>query len=508
MSCRKRKVLTLDQKKKIIEDVNKGELKKKDIASKYGIACSSLSTILQQEKEIMAFEDYFPNQKRRKTAEHPEVDECAKKWLIQCREKLIPIDGYMLKEKAESFARKFGHDEFKASNGWLSNFKKRSGLLNHKLCGESAAVDDGVCDEWREKLLSIIKEYSPRDVFNADETGLFFKCLPDRTFTTNHDDCFDGKRSKERITLLFAANMEGSEKVKPLLIGKSAKPRCFKGVKSFPLEYKANRKAWMTAEFFSGWLKSFDKAMEKQKRKVILFLDNCTAHSPDVSLKCIRIQFLPPNTTSKLQPMDRGIIKNVKHKYRREVVRRYIADIDEGKTTTITILDAMNMIHKAWENVTASTIANCFRGCGFSSTGEEDVNTILPPHDDDNFAIGSEILADNNVNFDDFVSFDDDLPVAGSLTDDDIISSVQPVQEDSDEEGEDHKVAEELVTTKEARAALEKLRKFLGRCDMDNEEESVFAAAVRLENVIDKNSAKFYKQKEITQYCITRQRST
>ena len=59
------------------------------------------------------------------------------------------------------------------------------------------------------------------------------------------------KQSKERISVLVGANMTGTEKLKllDLVIGKSEKPRCFKNVKTLPVVYKNNTKAWMTSVF-------------------------------------------------------------------------------------------------------------------------------------------------------------------------------------------------------------------------------------------------------------------
>ncbi|GFW58728.1 hypothetical protein TNCV_379111 [Trichonephila clavipes] len=45
--------------------------------------------------------------------------------------------------------------------------------------------------------------------------------------------------------------MDGSKKVTPLVMGKSAKPRCFKGINSFPTKYRSNKKVWMTTELFN-----------------------------------------------------------------------------------------------------------------------------------------------------------------------------------------------------------------------------------------------------------------
>ncbi|GFV69007.1 tigger transposable element-derived protein 6 [Trichonephila clavipes] len=87
------------------------------------------------------------------------------------------------------------------------------------------------------------------------------------------------KHSKERLTILLAVNMDGSEKITPLVIGKSAKPRCFKGMNSFPTKYRSNKKPWMTSELFNEWLVSLNSDMKREKRHILLFLDNCTVHN-------------------------------------------------------------------------------------------------------------------------------------------------------------------------------------------------------------------------------------
>lgn len=53
--------------------------------------------------------------------------------------------------------------------------------------------------------------------------------------------------------------MTGTDKIKPLLIGKSAKPRSFKGIKIYPLDYEFNREAGMTRALFEKWVSNFDK---------------------------------------------------------------------------------------------------------------------------------------------------------------------------------------------------------------------------------------------------------
>jgi len=69
----------------------------------------------------------------------------------------------------------------------------------------------------------------------------------------------------------------------------------------------------MNSFIFQVWLKILDRQMGKHKRKIILFIDNAPSH-PATKFNNIKLSFLPPNTTSKTQPMDQGIIvyNNVK----------------------------------------------------------------------------------------------------------------------------------------------------------------------------------------------------
>ena len=116
------------------------------------------------------------------------------------------------------------HDDFSASNGWLEAWQKRFGVRLATLCGEAAEVPKHVVTEWAQRLPVITEGYQLADIYNADETGLYFRALPNRTMVV-HDDPRKGiKTSKERITVLLACSADG-EKLKPLVIAKSDNPR-------------------------------------------------------------------------------------------------------------------------------------------------------------------------------------------------------------------------------------------------------------------------------------------
>ncbi|GFY25880.1 tigger transposable element-derived protein 6 [Trichonephila clavipes] len=246
------------------------------------------------------------------------------------------------------------------------------------MCRESSSVDMNVFSKWQNSLLDLINEYESGNIFNTEETGLFFKCLPEKAFKIKKEKCHRGKHSKERLTILLAVNMDGSEKITPLVIGKSAKPRCLKGINSFPIKYRSNKKAWMTAELFNEWLVSLNSDMKREKRHILLFLDNCTVRNDAPPLSNVKLQCFPPNSTSKLQPLDQGIIHNFITFYRREVVKSVLGNLEnQQNVTTISILTALIMIDKVWKVATPLTIHSCFKKPGFPSPNLVDVDDTL-----------------------------------------------------------------------------------------------------------------------------------
>ena len=73
--------------------------------------------------------------------------------------------------------------EFSASTGWMTSFLKRHALHNIKIKGETASADELAAKEFPQELRKIIEDgrQTPDQVWNVDESGLFWKKMPSRT---------------------------------------------------------------------------------------------------------------------------------------------------------------------------------------------------------------------------------------------------------------------------------------------------------------------------------------
>lgn len=271
----------------------------------------------------------------------------------------------MLKTKARrELGDRLGITDLAYSNGWLQRFKEHHGLSKRKFEGESASADLDVANTGRSSLQVLIKDYELCDIYNMDETGLFYRLQPNSTLATA--PVRGTKKSKDRITVALCANADGSDKLKPLVIAKAKWPRCF-GRDFDPgvyVTYRNNTKAWMTGVLFQEWLQDFNKTMRQKHRQVLLLLDNASSHTEPPLLSNTKVKFIPPNTTSHLQPMDGGIIQNFKVYYRRCLGSHFVQCIDEGKQPSVDLRQAIGMISDAWGDVKTPTTANCWRHVG------------------------------------------------------------------------------------------------------------------------------------------------
>ncbi|XP_045110013.1 tigger transposable element-derived protein 1-like [Portunus trituberculatus] len=126
-------------------------------------------------------------------------------WIEHQNKTRVPISLALIKAKAVLIYETIEREKkpFIASNGWFNNFQKRYGFQNLKMVGEASSADAQAAVEYPAVLQKIIEDgdYSPKQVFNIDETGLYWKKLPNRTYISKEEASTPGfKASKDWLT--------------------------------------------------------------------------------------------------------------------------------------------------------------------------------------------------------------------------------------------------------------------------------------------------------------------
>ncbi|XP_066254644.1 tigger transposable element-derived protein 6-like [Euwallacea similis] len=257
------------------------------------------------------------------------------------------------------------------------------------------------------------------------------------------------------------------------VVSKFQKPRCLKNCKILPTDYTVNKKTWMTSTIFEDYLIKRDQSLFHQKRKILLLVDNCSAH-PRPQLRNIKLEFFPPNSTAVLQPIDQGVIWSLKQVYRKDMLRKIIRMQEVNDIKNLTVLDAMNILSLAWETVSSKIIQNCFRHAELikGATVIQEENWF--PEDEiplrEWIKIQNLLSFNSNDQFLDYVRVDANLITTQKLTDQEIVediccnenTDVNEIEEVNDDEIEE-------VTELEALKSLQTLRKYFQRRDSQDE---------------------------------------
>ncbi|XP_027850980.1 tigger transposable element-derived protein 4-like [Aphis gossypii] len=247
-----RTALTLSDKVKLIELKETQKLSMKELITRFKCGKTQVYDAIKNKEKIM---DEWVNSKnsgkskRVKTPSFEQIDQKLYEWFVSVRSKNLPISGPIIQTEAMKLAEKMNVKDFKASNGWLEKFKKRHDIVWKQVSGEANDINQETVVEWKQNISRLTAGYEAKDVYKADETGLFFRGIPTKSLVQKSESCSGGKKAKDCLTVLMCGSMAGEIR-KPLVIGKSKKPRCFKNmdISSLPVIWKFNKKAWMTTE--------------------------------------------------------------------------------------------------------------------------------------------------------------------------------------------------------------------------------------------------------------------
>lgn len=145
--------------------------------------------------------------------------------------------------------------------------------------------------------------------------------------------------------------------MKPWVVGKHCNCHCLKNIRHLSCCYHNKTKAWMTCSLFSlSAIHGFKDGVTEQENHTF-----CGHLSWPPKGHCFEKHKAGVPANSHLQPLDAGIIKNVKHFYRKCIVRQSHVGMEGGDAASkIAILDAMHFLAASWNSVRAETMQNCF----------------------------------------------------------------------------------------------------------------------------------------------------
>jgi hypothetical protein len=379
MSSGKRKRLTLAQKIEVIKFVEAENVGVRAVAEKFDIGKTQVSDILKNKVYLSQtfVEKGSENSKRKFPKSDGEIiDIVIFQWYLHARVNNLPISGPLLKEKALELASEVGLNDFKASNGWLQKFKERHQISYKSTHRVSDSVKQCIVTEWFDKVKELINGYNKCDIYNCDETGLFYRITPEKTMNFINETCSEGNLSKERLTVMLCTNIIGDFE-KPLIIGKIGKHTYFKDINMDDLGiiWKSNTKAWMTRDIMTEWLLDLDFRMTQAKRNIILFLDNASSHPLLSNLQSVKLMFFPQYISSFHQPLYQGIFQNFKILYRKYLLRHLQITLNNSSESMkkINVLNAIIWIKSAINDIKRSTVENCFIKSGLFASNENKI---------------------------------------------------------------------------------------------------------------------------------------
>lgn len=346
------------------------------------------------------------NKQKARTAQCPFLEHFLTLWIDAAEYARVPVTDDIIRAQATIIQRQLknagideGYDSFEMSGGWLFNFKGRFNIGRLRRHGEAGKIDKATLPGFRTQLAEKLAPFAPRDGYNCDESGLVYNKQP----TTSNVRKEKGKTisgsgdHKTRISTFHIVNQDGSDKRKIWVIGRAKEPHAFKHARvnkaNLPVIYRYNKKAWMLVGIWYEFLRALDTEMRISGRHIALVTDNCPTHPhpecPPANftgvhpgpLTNVTMIYLPPNTTSHLQPLDQGIIKSFKAAYRRQYAEHMVQhfNVHGVAPQKIDILQAIHMIADAWDAVSVSTIVHCWRKADICPSPSV-VSTGVNPH--------------------------------------------------------------------------------------------------------------------------------
>jgi len=367
------------------------------VVSTKGVSRSLLSRWKKQVPQyLLAKSERKMSKKRIRSASHSTVfTEDQEKQIFdkiqKLRDAMIPVSGPMVKIFALQVAREHQIQDFDASNGFVTRFRKRWNLTLRRGTKRSPKLDSDIIRKLEEMQRDVYNKCIHHDIdyiCNIDETPIVYDLMYDHTLA----NCGDAevliakvKSAKKRITLgillpvPWKPDLPQVFKCKPMMIFKGMTPRCLNDVSRVHKEdttilIRHQKKAWNDANLYVDFLQHSlpDEIVGPNRRqdyKILVVHDNVEFHlATQVSDLCkkdygIEPHCLPPNATAICQPLDVAINRPFKDGMRKKLMENLV-DSYTGGEIFISKNDLISWGKDVWYNsISNDTIKKSFLTC-------------------------------------------------------------------------------------------------------------------------------------------------
>ena len=236
------KDLSLADKILVIDELDKKHIAKCSCKKIWNIAITAVANSEIKRKTLSAHcSNINSTRKRTRKSTQEEVEGTSLQWFKQAKSRDLIITGPMLHKKAKDFGKIMKVD-FDPSLSWVTRWQECNLIVFKHKYGEKQDHDSEATENWIVSVWPKIQErYSASEIYHFDEMGLYFHALPEGNLCFINEKLSGSKKSKERFTVLFTVNMDGSDKLQPFVIGKSANPRSFREIKKLLVTYKSKK---------------------------------------------------------------------------------------------------------------------------------------------------------------------------------------------------------------------------------------------------------------------------
>ena len=334
---------------------------------------TTISRILNSKNDIISRkESEFELIRRRKRA-NPLLRRILTEWITQANWEGIPITTPIIQLTANAIWTRLPK-EGQEGNGifnqkWCSHFVKKlninitgspQDILNNRGYNLNKVWKLDEILELKRYLRDIVAQegYAPQDVFVIDDFQLFYSLPLDQIFDVSSIDKGikqSNSSAEHSLTIMLGCNIDGSEKLTPIIVGKYDKFDVSKSThvslnsmqfdsvsyqtlmnkltEVYNIFYKSNTNKWITSSMFQNYLTRLDHKLSNSRpngRKILIILDDCSSHRIiNLKFNNIRLCYLkneanhknPYNTTYSgikfdYLPMNFGIVEEFKILYR------------------------------------------------------------------------------------------------------------------------------------------------------------------------------------------------